>query len=60
MDKLLLTYREAAMLLGVCERKLADMVKRREIPCVRIKRSVRFRREALCRWVEQLEQQGAA
>lgn len=40
--KRLITYREAAAYLGICERKLWELSKSGRIQTVRIDRSVRF------------------
>jgi len=40
--RLLLKYRDAALALQICERKLFDLGKRGEIPVVRMGKSVRF------------------
>ncbi len=39
-----LTYRQTAELLGVCERKVWELVNRGEIPKIKFGRSVRVRR----------------
>jgi len=48
----LLTYAEAAKLLGICERTLWTLTSTGEIPCVRIGRSVRFNPDDLQVWIE--------
>jgi excisionase family DNA binding protein len=56
--KLLLTPREAAAALSICEKTLWNLTNRgeRRLPAVKIGRSVRYSVEALRKWVEQ--QQG--
>jgi excisionase family DNA binding protein len=54
--KLLLNQREAAESLGISERSLWGLTEPRgPIPAVRVGRSVRYRFEALRRWVEDKE-----
>lgn len=48
----LVTAREAAKVLGVCEKTLWSIANRGEIPVVRIGRSVRYDPRDLARWVE--------
>lgn len=43
IPRLLLTSREAAQALSISERKLWELTNRRDIPSVRIGRSVRYR-----------------
>jgi len=50
--KLLLTTREAAKALAICERKLWELTNRGEIPAVRIGRAVRYDPRDLARFVE--------
>jgi len=54
----LLTYRQAAAILRVCERSVWTAVNCGEISAVRIGRSVRIRRRTLLDWIDRLEQQG--
>jgi len=55
-DKILLTYREAAKRLSICERTLWGLVDRGEIPTVRIgPRGVRFRVKTLDDWAARQE-----
>lgn len=52
-DKLALTYREAAAMIGVTESALRQMVWRKEITCKRpSKRRVRFTREDIEAWLK--------
>ena len=44
-------YPEASKILGISQRVLANMVKRGEIPCVRVGRSVVFPVELLKKWL---------
>lgn len=53
VPKLLLTPKEAAAVLAISARKLWSMTAGREIPFIRIGRSVRYPVEALRKWVEQ-------
>jgi len=54
----LLTTREAAELLAVCERTLWELTRSGEIPCVRIRRSVRYRPESLSAYLTNVERSG--
>jgi predicted DNA-binding transcriptional regulator AlpA len=50
--KLLLTPREAATALSVCEKTLWSLTAPRgDLPCVRLNRSVRYSVEALREWI---------
>ncbi|MFT5300894.1 MAG: putative DNA-binding transcriptional regulator AlpA [Mariniblastus sp.] len=53
MDERLLTAKEAAGMLAISERKLWALTNRREVPCVRIDRSVRYSLVALTEWIFQ-------
>ena len=53
--RLLLSIREAAGLLGVCERTIWTLTKERQLPHVRIGRRVLFSRKALHEWIAQQE-----
>ena len=48
----LLTAREAAKLLGCCEKTLWTLTDRGEIPVVKIGRSVRYDPQDLSHWIE--------
>ena len=50
--RLLLTSREAAAQLSICERKLFSLKESGEIPAIRIGRSVRFSLSDLEKFVE--------
>lgn len=52
MDPLLVTAREAAKLLSICERTLFGLTKDGELPAVRIGRAVRYRLEDLKEWAK--------
>jgi len=51
----LMTSKQAANYLCICERKLWDLQKSQRIPVVRIDRSVRFDRDDLDSFIEQLK-----
>ena len=51
----LMTSKKAAEYLCICERKLWDLQKSQRIPVVRIDRSVRFDRNDLDLFIEQLK-----
>ena len=51
----LLSYRQAAALLGVSERTIWSVAQAGEIPTIRIGRCVRFRRAAVIDWIRQRE-----
>ena len=55
-EPLLLTAREAARLLSVCERTLWGLTDRGDLPAVRIGRVVRYDPADLRRWIEQQKQ----
>jgi excisionase family DNA binding protein len=57
---LLLRLPEAAEELAISERKLWDLTKGGEIPCIRIGRSVRYARADLIAWINTKKQGGAA
>lgn len=48
----LLTAREAAKALAVCERTLAALTSRGEIPVIRIGRAIRYDPRDLMEWIE--------
>ena len=48
----LLTCREAAKLLGISERKLWGLTKKGILPMVKMDKTVRYRPEDLCKYVE--------
>lgn len=50
--QLLLSAREAAKALSVCEKTLWSMTKRGELPVVRIGRSVRYSIDDLKNWIQ--------
>ncbi len=57
----LMNRHEAAKLLGISPRKLHDLSKRGDIPCVRIgTASVRYDPEALRDWVKRAQETRAA
>jgi excisionase family DNA binding protein len=51
--KLLWTRREAAVALSISERTLWTLTDEGEIPCVRIRRSVRYDPVAIRSWIEE-------
>jgi len=54
----LLEAREVAALLGVNERWVREHTRRGEIPHVRLGRYVRYRRESIMAWIEEVETHG--
>ncbi|MBX3356337.1 MAG: helix-turn-helix domain-containing protein [Phycisphaeraceae bacterium] len=56
----LLTYRQAAKVLGVTERTIWSLVNRGALPVVRFGRSVRIDPADLCFFIERSKQGGAA
>ncbi|UCC99945.1 MAG: helix-turn-helix domain-containing protein [Phycisphaerales bacterium] len=52
-EQLLLTPREAARTLSVCERTLYGLTKSGDLPCVRIGRAVRYSTNDLRAFIEQ-------
>ena len=58
--RLLLTIREAATALSICERTLWQLTKDGEIPSVRFGRNVRYNLATLEEWVSKRERMGAA
>ena len=51
-ERLLLTPREAAKTLGICERTLYSLTKRGEIPVIRSGRIVRYSVDDLKAWIK--------
>lgn len=60
VEPILLTRSEAARMLRICLRKLDYLVKRDEIPVVRIDKSVRFYIDDLKQFVESMKSNKAA
>lgn len=58
-DRILLRPREAAEVLGVCERTLWSLTQTGDLPCVRLGKAVRYRPETLREWAEASEKGGA-
>jgi excisionase family DNA binding protein len=56
---LLLSPREAAKALCICEKSLWTLTKRGEIPAVRIGRSVRYSLDDLKKWIQGRSQKSA-
>jgi len=55
-DQLLVSYRQAARLLGVSERLVWELANAGKIPVVRLgKRAVRISRRALEAWIDEQE-----
>ncbi len=54
--QVLISKREAARAIGICERTLDSMVRDRIVRCVRIGRRVMFRPESLEEFAQRLEQ----
>ena len=52
VEHLLLTPREAAESLGICERTLYGLTKQGELPVVRIGRAVRYSVDDLKAWIK--------
>ena len=55
-EPLLLTSRQAAKALSICERTLFTLTKSGAIPCVRVGRLVRYAPSALQDWIEENSQ----
>jgi excisionase family DNA binding protein len=55
-----LNIREAAGFLGVHEQTVRKLARRGAVPCFKVGRDWRFRREALLRWSEEQQPQGGA
>ena len=51
-ERLLLTSRETAAALGICERTLYGLTKRGDLPVVRIGRAVRYSVDDIVAWIE--------
>jgi len=51
-EKLLLTGREAAKSLSICERTLYGLTKAGELPAVRIGRAVRYSLDDIRAWID--------
>ena len=56
-EKLLLTLREAADMLSVCERTLWGMTKKGEVPVIRLGRAVRYAVDDLRAFVDRQREQ---
>jgi excisionase family DNA binding protein len=54
-DKMLLTGRETAKVLGISARTLFKLTANGELPCVKLERLVRYNRDTLREWIEQKE-----
>jgi len=52
-DRLLLSIKEAAYLLGICERSVWTLVQDHQLPHVRLGRRLLFSRSTLETWVSQ-------
>ena len=52
IERLLLTSREAAESLGICERTLYGLTRRGELRAVKIGRSVRYSMDDLKTWIK--------
>ena len=57
MQPITMTVAEAAAYLGVSTDTIYEMVQRREIPHIRIRRRIFFRRDTLDRWLERMERE---
>lgn len=58
-ERLLLSAREAAQALNICERKLWDLTNRGGLPCVRVGRRVLYSPDDLRRWIKTCKEGGA-
>ena len=59
-ETLLLTGREAARMLAICERTLYTLTKAGAIPAVRIGRAMRYSVEDLRAWVRRASEENCA
>jgi excisionase family DNA binding protein len=59
-ERLLVTEKQAARLLGICERKLWDMRHDGLIPYLRVGRSIRYSISDLENWIAAKRQVGVA
>ena len=55
MQPITMTVAEAAAYLGVSTDTIYEMVRRREIPHIRIRRRIFFRRDTLDAWLSRME-----
>jgi excisionase family DNA binding protein len=55
ISPLLLTAKEASAVLSISERKLWELTNRREVPCIRIGRAVRYSLADLSKWIEHMK-----
>ena len=53
VPRLAYSMREAAVALGICERTIWAEIRDGRLKAVRIRRSVRITREALCRFLDE-------
>lgn len=54
-ERITMTAEEVARLIGLHIDTVYDMARKKEIPCIRIRRRVFFRREAIERWMAEKE-----
>ncbi|MBX9653849.1 helix-turn-helix domain-containing protein [bacterium] len=59
-DRILVSIKEAAYLLGICERSLWTLVQERQIPHLRLGRRLLFSRDSLQSWVTEQQQKSSA
>lgn len=55
---LLVKAKEAATVLSISERKLWELTNRKEIPCIRVGRSVRYSLADLSAWIDRKRTEG--
>lgn len=59
MERVTMTVKEVAEYLGVDEDAIYTMVREHQIPHIRIRRRIFFRRETLDAWMRQQEEENA-
>lgn len=57
MNRQTLTVQEAAEFLGVSAWLVYDMVRRKEIPAIRVRNRIFFRKDTLLDWMSKSEQE---
>ncbi|GAB7387420.1 hypothetical protein BSNK01_12560 [Bacillaceae bacterium] len=57
-QRVTLTVAEAAAYIGVCEDTIYTMVREKQIPHIRVRRRIFFRKESLDRWMAEQEMKG--
>jgi excisionase family DNA binding protein len=57
MTRITMTVQEVAQYIGVCEDTIYAMVREKQIPHVRVRRRIFFRKDTIDVWMERQEQE---